>query len=226
MAAKNKVLTVSYGTFSCTSQGFDDSFEMMKIIAEYFQQLTREDRFFGAEPPVLDANTMREFALTHGMSAVPADGSGTNVVFTKTPTSEDTTRDEVADEEPKQSQVQPTSLSERFERLKLVTDRAANSEYYEDNHPRSMPADEGSKSTFEQAFQQGDIAAKAPTGDDSHQSQKPLLMVNCRPKNKLLKPQNRKNSQMTPCKRARQKKLRLRWKKSVKRRANMPLNPS
>lgn len=172
MAAKNKVLTVSYGTFSCTSQGFDDSFEMMKIIAEYFQQLTREDRFFGAEPPVLDANTMREFALTHGMSAVPADGSGTNVVFTKTPTSEDTTRDEVADEEPKQSQVQPTSLSERFERLKLVTDRAANSEYYEDNHPRSMPADEGSKSTFEQAFQQGDIAAKAPTGDDSHQSQK------------------------------------------------------
>jgi len=172
MAAKNKVLTVSYGTFSCTLQGFDDSFEMMKIIAEYFQQLTREDRFFGAEPPVLDANTMREFALTHGMSAVPADGSGTNVVFTKTPTSEDTTRDEVADEESKQSQVQPTSLSERFERLKLVTDRAANSEYYEDNHPRSMPADEGSKSTFEQAFQQGDIAAKAPTGDDSHQSQK------------------------------------------------------
>ena len=115
---------------------------------------------------------MREFALTHGMSAVPADRSGTNVVFTKTPTSEDTTRDEVADEEPKQSQVQPTSLSERFERLKLVTDRAANSEYYEDNHPRGMPADEGSKSTFEQAFQQGDIAAKAPTGDDSHQSQK------------------------------------------------------
>ena len=94
------------------------------------------------------------------------------MVFTKTPTSEDTTRDEVADEEPKQSQVQPTSLSERFERLKLVTDREANSEYYEDNHPRSMPADEGSKSTFEQAFQQGDIAAKAPTGDDSHQSQK------------------------------------------------------
>ena len=68
--------------------------------------------------------------------------------------------------------MQPTSLSERFERPKLVTDRAANSEYYEDNHPRSMPADEGSKSTFEQGFQQGDIAAKAPTGDDSHQSQK------------------------------------------------------
>ena len=118
MAAKNKVLTVSYGTFSCTLQGFDDSFEMMKIIAEYFQQLTREDRFFGAEPPVLDANTMREFALTHGMSTVPADRSGTNVVFTKTPTSEDAARDEVADKEPKQSQVQPTSLSERFERLK------------------------------------------------------------------------------------------------------------
>ena len=49
---------------------------------------------------------MREFSLTHGMSAVPADGSGTNVVFTKTPTSEDTTRDEVADEE-SEIQVRP-----------------------------------------------------------------------------------------------------------------------
>ena len=35
-----------------------------------------------------------------------------------------------------------------------------------------MPVDEGSKSTFEQAFQQGDMAAKTPTGDESHQSQK------------------------------------------------------
>ena len=35
-----------------------------------------------------------------------------------------------------------------------------------------MPVDEGSKSTFEQAFQQGDIAAKTPAGDYSHQSQK------------------------------------------------------
>jgi len=50
-----------------------------------------------------------------------------------------------------------------------------------------MPADEGSKSTFEQAFQQGDIAAKAPTGDDSHQSQKTAVDGGLPPQKQIAK---------------------------------------
>ncbi|BBU57479.1 hypothetical protein KU6B_37440 [Mameliella alba] len=61
MVSSSKILTVSYGTFSCTAEGFDDPLEVVKEATQFFRGVVGEDRFFGAEPPQFDPELTSEY---------------------------------------------------------------------------------------------------------------------------------------------------------------------
>ncbi|MFZ7089445.1 hypothetical protein [Primorskyibacter sp. 2E233] len=73
MVSSSKILTVSYGTFSCTAEGFEDPLAVVKETTHFFRGVVGEDRFFGAEPPQFDAELAGEL-MRQQIAAESHDG--------------------------------------------------------------------------------------------------------------------------------------------------------
>ncbi|WP_439155066.1 hypothetical protein [Yoonia sp.] len=71
MSDSNKILDVSYGTFSCRLEGFDDSVETMKTVVTFFHELAGHDRFMDMAPQAPDLATLAE--LTARQTGTPVD---------------------------------------------------------------------------------------------------------------------------------------------------------
>ncbi|PRY78309.1 hypothetical protein CLV80_104277 [Yoonia maritima] len=94
MTKSNQILDVSYGTFSCRLEGFEDSVETMKTVVSYFHDLAGHDRFMDVEPQAPDMETLALLTAEQADTDVEIAGEGQNVSLRVASDDEDAFDDE------------------------------------------------------------------------------------------------------------------------------------
>jgi hypothetical protein len=77
MTFTDKIVTLSYGTLSCSLQGFDDKFDILKPIADYFRDLWIDAHQNGKGLPAPDADDLARIVgevIAHPVEGYEAQG--------------------------------------------------------------------------------------------------------------------------------------------------------
>lgn len=132
MDSHPKVMTVSYGTFSCTLDGFDDPFTTMQLVSEYFRKLSADDRYFGSEPLQPDASYLHRIAADANPNRIDAEVSDNSVILRQADVvdvpskvndinTEEVAQSVIVDEKPLEVASQSTALEDETEKADTVT---------------------------------------------------------------------------------------------------------
>lgn len=81
MSDTNKILDVTYGTFSCRLEGFEDSVETMKTVVTFFHELAGHDRFMDVAPQAPDLDTLAELTGREAGVRVDAETDDNGLVL-------------------------------------------------------------------------------------------------------------------------------------------------
>lgn len=180
MTGSSKILTVSYGTFSCTLEGFDDPFSTMRTIAEYFRDLAAEDRYFGAEPPTPDPEMLQSLAEREAARRVEAHVADGGIALRQVATTSaavtapakditDTPSAFEADEPENafsdlgadQDETPSETIAEKLKRIRAVVSRSRDAQPFPGEDRENQP-------TSPQLFEGDDaLHAPAPTVSDT-----------------------------------------------------------
>ncbi len=78
---ENRVLSVSYGSFSVKLEGFDDPFAIMRRVTEYFRSIAAVDPTFGQKPLIEDLSVLEAIETTVFNDDISLETEGSTITL-------------------------------------------------------------------------------------------------------------------------------------------------